>query len=147
MWTPKKYHHQKEAIDFVFQREKGQVPSQLSLWKYNDRDMDEPFYQHVFSGAKRRQPDEANGGIIADEMGLGKSLVILSTIAGSLDRAEEFVASQNQLLSTGPPRTYPSRATLIIAPSSLLINNWIEEVYKYTPPPHLHLVCFLLAKD
>lgn len=109
-------------------------------------------YQHVFSGAKRRQPDEANGGIIADEMGLGKSLVILSTIAGSLDRAKEFVASENQLLSTGPSRTYPSRATLIIAPSSrkqrldvirsygtltnegsVLINNWIEEVYKYTP--------------
>ncbi|KAG2413393.1 hypothetical protein HFD88_002582 [Aspergillus terreus] len=135
--------HQKEAIDFVFQREKGQVPSQLSLWKYNDRDMDEPFYQHVFSGAKRRQPDEVNGGIIADEMGLGKSLVILSTIAGSLDRAKEFVASENQLLSTGPSRTYPSRATLIIAPSSLLINNWIEEVYKHTYPGalrfHKHL--------
>ena len=85
-------------------------------------------------------------------MGLGKSLVILSTIAGSLDRAKEFVASENQLLSTGPSRTYPSRATLIIAPSSrkqtldvirsygiltnegsVLINNWIEEIYKYIP--------------
>lgn len=97
-------------------------------------------------------------------MGLGKSLVILSTIAGSLDRAKEFVASENQLLSTGPSRTYPSRATLIIAPSSrkqrldvirsygtltnegsVLINNWIEEIYKYIPA--LHLVSFLLAKD
>src|SRR4051812_23750653 len=75
-------------------------------------------YQHVFSGAKRPQQDEAQGGIIADEMGLGKSLVILSTAAGSLDRAEVFVPAENQLLPTQPPRKVPSRATLILAPSS-----------------------------
>lgn len=75
-------------------------------------------YQHIFSGAKRPQQDEAKGGIIADEMGLGKSLVILSTVAGSLDRAEDLVAAENQLLPTQPLRKAPSRATLILAPSS-----------------------------
>ncbi|RMJ14385.1 hypothetical protein CDV36_005904 [Fusarium kuroshium] len=124
--------HQKEAIDFVSGREIGNVPSELSLWKYNDLDADEPFYQHIFTGARRPKQEEAEGGIIADEMGLGKSLVILSTIAGSLDRAEKFVASENQLISTEQQSKTPSRATLILAPSSLLIKNWMEEVHKHT---------------
>ncbi|RSL69584.1 hypothetical protein CEP53_002167 [Fusarium sp. AF-6] len=124
--------HQKEAIDFVSGREIGNVPSELSLWKYNDLDADEPFYQHIFTGARRPKQEEAEGGIIADEMGLGKSLVILSTIAGSLDRAEKFVASENQLASTEQQSKTPSRATLILAPSSLLIKNWMEEVRKHT---------------
>ena len=34
--------HQKEAIDFISQRETGQLSSDLSLWKYNDVDADEP---------------------------------------------------------------------------------------------------------
>ncbi|KAF9785606.1 hypothetical protein IL306_005429 [Fusarium sp. DS 682] len=116
--------HQKEAIDFVLGREIGNIPSELSLWKYNDMDADEPLLEpkpdlnHIFTGAKRPKQEEAEGGIIADEMGLGKSLVILSTIAGSLDRAEKFVASENELISTEQQSKTPSRATLILAPSS-----------------------------
>ena len=34
--------HQKEAIDFICRRETGELSSELSLWKYNDLDMDEP---------------------------------------------------------------------------------------------------------
>ena len=75
-------------------------------------------FQHVFSGAKRPQRDEAKGGIIADDMGLGKSLVMLSTIAGSLDRAEQFVSAENQTLPSQPQPKVASRATLILAPSS-----------------------------
>jgi hypothetical protein len=45
-------------------------------------------YQHVFSGARRPQQEEAKSGIIANKMSLGKSLIILSTIVGSLDRAK-----------------------------------------------------------
>jgi SWI/SNF-related matrix-associated actin-dependent regulator of chromatin subfamily A3 len=71
-------------------------------------------YQHVFTGAKRPEPQEARSGILADEMGLGKSLVILSTIAGSLTRAREF----SEVRSENPAAKVPSRATLILAPSS-----------------------------
>ncbi|KAI6090313.1 SNF2 family N-terminal domain-containing protein [Hypoxylon rubiginosum] len=135
--------HQKEAVDFIFQRETEQISSDLSLWKYNDMDADEPFYQHVFSGAKRPERAEARGGIIADEMGLGKSLVILSTIAGSLDRAKDFAAAENQQLSVPPMRKTASSATLILAPSSLLIDNWVDEIRKHTNPGtlpfHKHL--------
>ncbi|KAF5254485.1 hypothetical protein FANTH_743 [Fusarium anthophilum] len=102
------FPYQKEAIDFILKRETGDIPSELSLWKYNSKDADEPFYQHLFSGAKRPNQEEAEGGILADDMGLGKSLVILSTIAGSLDRANAFVDSSQR-----------SAATLIVVSSTL----------------------------
>ncbi|KAK6829653.1 P-loop containing nucleoside triphosphate hydrolase [Apiospora arundinis] len=124
--------HQKEAVDFVYRRETEQIDSDLSLWKYNDVDADEPFYQHVLSGAKQPKRAEARGGIIADEMGLGKSLVIISTIAASLARAKEFVAAENQKRVSQPGRKKASGATLIIVPSSLLIDNWADEVRKHT---------------
>ncbi|EFY98115.2 DNA repair and recombination protein RAD5C [Metarhizium robertsii ARSEF 23] len=124
--------HQREAIDFILQRETSSLPSELSLWKYNDLDGDKPFYQHIFSGAKRPQQEETKGGIVADEMGLGKSLVMLSTVAGSLDRAEDFFSSQIQLFSNKSAKKAPSKATLIVAPSSLLIDNWIHEIRRHT---------------
>ncbi|KAG5801390.1 hypothetical protein H9Q74_009290 [Fusarium xylarioides] len=111
------FPYQKEAIDFILKRETGDIPSDLSLWKYNSTDADEPFYQHVFSGAKRPRQEEAEGGILADDMGLGKSLVILSTIAGSLDRANAFGDSNQR-----------TAATLIVVSSTLLIDNWVEQI-------------------
>ncbi|KAJ5660825.1 uncharacterized protein N7484_000197 [Penicillium longicatenatum] len=117
--------HQKEAIDFISQREKGAADLE-GLWKYNDTDEDEPFYQHVLNGERRREPDHAKGGIVADEMGLGKSLVILSVIAGSLDEARRFGAQK----SPQQTRT-PSKATLIIVPSTFLIDNWIKEIQRH----------------
>ncbi|KAJ3579073.1 hypothetical protein NPX13_g1492 [Xylaria arbuscula] len=129
--------HQKEAVDFIFRRETERSSSELSLWKLNDVDADEPFYQHIFSGAKRPEPAEARGGIIADEMGLGKSLIILSTIAGSVARSQEFVYRENQQLSCEPPKRRASRGTLILAPSSLLIDSWVDEIRKHTHPGSL----------
>lgn len=101
----------------------------------------------MFTGAKRPERDEAQGGIIADEMGLGKSLVILSTIAGTLDQAEAFVDPDRQAQDERKIRT---RATLVLAPSSrkqpwilhlnmrltlilqlVLIDSWVDEIRKY----------------
>jgi SWI/SNF-related matrix-associated actin-dependent regulator of chromatin subfamily A3 len=134
--------HQKEAIDFIAQRETGKLSSELSLWKYNDLDQDIPYYQHIFTGAKRPERSEVKGGIIADEMGLGKTLVILSTIAGTLDRAQEFVL-KNQPVDGQKQRKIPSHATLVIAPSSLLVDSWVKEIYDQAYPSaitfHRHL--------
>ncbi|XDG06032.1 hypothetical protein ABKA04_005647 [Annulohypoxylon sp. FPYF3050] len=76
-------------------------------------------------------------------MGLGKSLVILSTIAGSLDRANTFVNNEKQLRVSQPLNKVASGATLILVPSSLLIDNWVDEIRKHTNPGtlpfHKHL--------
>ncbi|KAI0968626.1 SNF2 family N-terminal domain-containing protein [Xylaria arbuscula] len=132
----KLHPHQKEAVDFVFRREMGQLSSDLSLWKYDDTDPNEPFYRHVLSGSKRPEPAEITGGIIADDMGLGKSLVMISTIVSSIDRAKEFVASQSS-------RKIACPATLIIVPSSLLIDNWVDEIRKHTNPGSLAFYKYL----
>jgi len=72
----------------------------------------------VLTGAKRPLRDEAKGGIIADDMGLGKSLVILSSIAGSLDQAKEFVSEQGLKSPDSINKKPGSRGTLILAPST-----------------------------
>lgn len=53
---------------------------------------------------------------MADEMGLGKTLVILSVIAGSLDRAQEFEGPG--IDETQSQTKANSQATLILVPSS-----------------------------
>lgn len=101
------------------------------------------------TGAKRPQRDEAKGGIIADDMGLGKTLVVLSAIAGSLNKAAEFVSNYAGDLSTLSGVQHATRATLILAPSTrkfhldlkcyiqklayvnfyaVLIDSWIDEI-------------------
>ena len=80
-------------------------------------------YQHLISGVKSRTLDDAKGGILADDMGLGKSLVMISTIAGSLERAHTFSTSEKNSLVPGNRPVVASKATLIIAPSPCMFAN------------------------
>ncbi|KAH9240166.1 hypothetical protein K456DRAFT_1826169 [Colletotrichum gloeosporioides 23] len=150
--------HQKAAIDYVFKREMGGLPSELSLWEFNSNEEGAELrvypeeycynfantlrsYQHTISGSKLSQPEKATGGIIADEMGLGKSLVILSAIAGSLNRAAAFSSlakprcGRSDELSDEQEDRSPTGATLIEVPSScksrryLLIVNPTRHIY------------------
>lgn len=70
---------------------------------------------------KSALPIENGGGILADDMGLGKSLTMLSTIAGSLDLAQEY-ANSNRLSQSSTCDdmvrvTSASKSTLVIVPS------------------------------
>lgn len=56
--------------------------------------------------------------MIADDMGLGKSLTILSAIASSLDDAADFVSTQRSGLKETSDTPVPSKATLIMVPST-----------------------------
>lgn len=79
-------------------------------------------YQHVLTGARSPRRDEVLGGIVADDMGLGKSLVMLSTIATSTDRAKAFAnLSDAQNGASQDTSRKNSRATLILAPSTCKI--------------------------
>ncbi|KAJ6000208.1 hypothetical protein N7481_000617 [Penicillium waksmanii] len=107
------------------------MPEEQSLWKYNDEDEDEPFYQHALNGERKSQPSHARGGILADEMGLGKTLVILSVIAGTLDRAKEF---EELDIDESQPQIQPqpklnSQATLILVPSTLFHKHIGQDRY------------------
>ncbi|KAL3298864.1 SNF2-related protein [Colletotrichum asianum] len=126
--------HQKVAIDYILRRESGQLPSKLSLWRSGEDDEGIKLYHHVITGSKRRDPAESRGGIIADEMGLGKSLVVLSALAGSIESASLFLHNdlQREDASTNFKSLRRSSATLVVVPSSLLTDNWIDEIRKHT---------------
>ncbi|KAF6824281.1 DNA repair protein rad5 [Colletotrichum musicola] len=128
--------HQSAAIDYVYRTESENLPPEMSLWRYNDDDEEASYHQHVITGFKSTTPLETTGGIIADEMGLGKSLVMLSIIAGSLDRAASFRDDLLNKRGCGHDRLFPepSIATLVVVPSSLLIDNWINEIRRHTFP-------------
>ena len=80
-------------------------------------------YQHTIVGTRRTtRPDERCGGILADDMGLGKSLTTLSTIVGSLHRAQDYAESSAQPQPSNcnaKKSAKPAgKATLIIVPSA-----------------------------
>ncbi|KAK2605749.1 hypothetical protein N8I77_008564 [Diaporthe amygdali] len=144
--------YQMEGLDFICRRETGELPLELVV-----NDSGDQVYQHTIIGARRPQPSDIKGGILADEMGVGKTMVALATIAASLDRASDFVSSTptNEAKITGRRR---SKATLIIAPSSLVIDGWVDQIrehvypggltfYKYHGPQRQQEANLLFEKD
>ncbi|CAN9204159.1 unnamed protein product [Alternaria alternata] len=96
-------------------------------------------FQHVLTKSEALERREARGGILADDMGLGKSLTMLSAIASSLQDAESFVSTPTASAKESSNDLKPSRATLIVVPSTTLIDNWIDEIRTHTFP---HKVTF-----
>jgi SWI/SNF-related matrix-associated actin-dependent regulator of chromatin subfamily A3 len=126
--------HQELGVNFVAQRE-GRIPSRLSsLWeKKRPGNMD--FYEHAITGTKRSQKEETFGGILADEMGLGKTVTMLAAIADSMSASHDFRRETN------PSRTKPhSRATLVIAPSVLVLEEWLSDIQDHLFPAQLRLL-------
>jgi SWI/SNF-related matrix-associated actin-dependent regulator of chromatin subfamily A3 len=108
--------HQKQALNFIQQRESGTMDDNLSLWKLHGT-KDQPYYQHEITGFRTETyPAETRGGILADEMGLGKTLSLVSAIVTSLDEAWAYPNDQETRARVGA--NWRSRATLVVAPSA-----------------------------
>ncbi|KIW70325.1 hypothetical protein, variant 1 [Phialophora macrospora] len=127
--------HQKTALDFMLQREMGPIPLEFSLWEPDDAGGGEGF-SHVITKAKSRlKPSETGGGILADEMGMGKSLSILALVTKTLDAAQAWQqGSDDALRGLSTERISeltPSRATLVLVPSALLLHEWQAEIQKH----------------
>ncbi|CAI6242193.1 unnamed protein product [Periconia digitata] len=123
--------HQKEALDFMTRRELGSLPSSMSFWRSHSSENKASFYENVITHTRNNVPEEPLGGILADDMGLGKTLTSLAVIVGSLDRALDFARER-----TGEPidtwhKTVPSKATLVVVPSSLLLDSWATEIERH----------------
>jgi SNF2 family DNA or RNA helicase len=127
--------HQKEALEFMSQRENGPVPDEFLLWKPDEIE-GQPCYRHAITGAvSRLHREETGGGILADEMGMGKTLSILALVLRTLEPALEW-SSQNKAdamrdHSIGRQSLIRTRATLIIASSDLMINEWMQEMERH----------------
>ncbi|KAL2845415.1 SNF2 family N-terminal domain-containing protein [Aspergillus pseudoustus] len=121
------YPHQAEALDFMTQRETGNIADEYRLWK-RETVGGEQLYRHAITGTKEREePDESGGGILADEMGMGKSLTTLVLIGKTMPGAKEWVSHQTHLQGIILAEK-PCRATLVVVPSRVLINTWVREI-------------------
>ncbi|KAJ5020759.1 SNF2 family N-terminal domain-containing protein [Bipolaris maydis] len=96
-------------------------------------------FQNVLTKFEALKRCEARGGILADDMGLGKSLTMLSAIAKTLQDAESFASASTANATGSSTVRKPSRATLIVVPSTTLIDNWVDEIRTHTYP---HKVTF-----
>ncbi|KAI0546032.1 hypothetical protein F4679DRAFT_559161 [Xylaria curta] len=124
--------HQKEAVDFLLCRESTEKQAKI-LWKLESLNSERPMYRHVITGLTSPKPHDTLGGILGDGMGLGKTLSMIACIVYSLVYASEFATS----LTKDPQRTLfpiPVASTLIIVPSVLLMDTWVEEIEKHVVP-------------
>ncbi|KAI1204790.1 SNF2 family N-terminal domain-containing protein [Annulohypoxylon truncatum] len=115
--------HQEMALSFMMQREFGPISPEFSFWTL-EKNIITPLYRHKLTHAELAElPDELGGGILADDMGMGKSLSTLALITTTLEQAQSW--SQE---TPGSPRDVRTRATLVIVPSTLIMNSWLKEV-------------------
>ncbi|KAL6413087.1 promoter binding protein RUSH-1alpha [Ilyonectria robusta] len=115
--------HQETALGFMMQRELGPIPLEFRLW-VPERNLMTTLYRHQLTDAESAdQPNELGGGILADDMGMGKSLSTLALITATLEDAHSW--SQDGAAKFEKCR---SRATLVIVPSTLIMNSWLKEI-------------------
>ncbi|CAN9340292.1 unnamed protein product [Alternaria alternata] len=118
--------HQKTALAFMMQREDGPIPEKYALWEAIEEEGVQ-CYRHAVSNARC-------GGILADEMGMGKTLSILALIIRTLNAAHSWKI-QNEIPDVGSSQVarckHHSGATLIVASSDLMINEWFQELDKH----------------
>lgn len=127
--------HQKEGLDFMCQRENGPIPDEFLLWKQDILE-GKSILRHAITDYVSRLPRvETGGGILADEMGMGKTLSILALVLRTLGEAHVWNAGGNTdafaETSLGRKPLLRTRATLIIANSDLMINEWLQEIDRH----------------
>ena len=89
-------------------------------------------FRHAVTNAKSRAPSsEIGGGILADEMGMGKSLSILALITKTIESSQQWEHGKNSHRDdSATTHQKPIRATLVLVPSAVLINEWLNEIRK-----------------
>ncbi|KAL2830493.1 SNF2 family N-terminal domain-containing protein [Aspergillus cavernicola] len=130
------FGHQREAVDFILSRESlhHHAESQ-NLWILESANPRTPVYKHIITGMRSPERADILGGILADGMGLGKTLSMIASIVTSIPRHEEL--SMDDVMNNGKgldTSLIPVRCTLVIVPSVLLLDGWIEEIEKHVTP-------------
>ncbi|KAK6080211.1 SNF2 family domain-containing protein [Seiridium cupressi] len=123
--------HQRDVVDFLLARETESTSSNGTLWK-EELDGGRKLFRHAITGSKSPSPIDALGGILADDMGLGKTLSMIASIATSLARARDYVATGRTNVSNR--NLIPTPATLVVVPSALILDGWVDEIQKHVAP-------------
>ena len=97
------YKHQKQALTFMIQRERGWTVTgeRKDIWKAETDEAGRVFYFNTVSGQKQMRPPKTfRGGLLTDAPGLGKSLSIIALIATTNARVEHGINGDNVLAAT-----------------------------------------------
>ncbi|GAP89897.2 putative alpha- -mannosyltransferase [Rosellinia necatrix] len=123
--------HQKQALTFMTQRERGWAfdKEYIDIWEACIVDHGIYFVNTVSNAYQHEEPAEFCGGIIADTMGLGKTLTMIALVAADLDSPRERMSHK-----AGHHQDIPGvDTTLIIVPPPLL-DTWEEQLSEYYRP-------------
>ncbi|PYH39514.1 DEAD/DEAH box helicase [Aspergillus neoniger CBS 115656] len=120
--------HQWEAVDFILSRESAYPRTKYTLWRPESRNWNEHVYRNKITGTTSPEPVDIRGGILADDMGVGKTLSMIASIVASSPYDTITLEKQANL------KLVPSRSTLVVVPSVLLLHGWIDEVKKHVIP-------------
>ncbi|KUM63746.1 hypothetical protein ACN42_g3353 [Penicillium freii] len=116
------YPHQEEALDFMTQRETGEITAEYRLWQPKTIGAEQVFSHVITHDQRQDMPDESGGGILADEMGMGKSLTTLVLIGKTTRDAHQW-AAYSDTLPTSSLAGKPCRATLLIVPQQCTLTS------------------------
>ena len=106
----KLYKHQKQALTFMMQRERGWATKshQRDIWKEENDALGRVVYFNTVSGQRQfRPPKQFRGGLLTDAPGLGKSLSIIALIALTVENRGNIQHDESS-----------SNTTLLIVPKT-----------------------------
>lgn len=123
------FPHQTRAVQFMIEREIGPIPEALKLWQHAVEE-NRAGFKHVITESWATEPyTETGSGLLADEMGMGKTRSTLSLIAKRLPHARQWFQSGNDPIPEPKVAETRSKATLVVVPSLLIMNDcWINEL-------------------
>ncbi|KAK0622598.1 SNF2 family N-terminal domain-containing protein [Immersiella caudata] len=133
--------HQKQALTFMLQREKGWTfdENTLDLWDVIDTGRGRFFINRISGAHQNEEPKQFYGGIVADPMGFGKTLTTIALVATDVCGPQDPFSDLNDLFDnhdTDLEMADPSFQTLIVVPPPLL-DTWEEQLAEHVIPDGL----------
>ncbi|KAJ2988148.1 hypothetical protein NUW58_g4127 [Xylaria curta] len=114
-------NHQIEAVNFLMSRESTEKQRKI-LWKLETSNSQKPI--HTITGSTSSKPNDILGGILGD---------------ASMARAAEFVSGFSKTDSPITMSPAPVSSTLVVVPSVLLLDAWMDEIERHVVPGTLSI--------
>lgn len=120
--------HQKQALTFMLQRERGWAYDSVhdrtasDMWQLVNTDTSRAFFNCISDRCQIDEPPAFSGGIIADPMGLGKTLTMIALVATDL---KGYSKEPGHLAEFGEDMEYEDggecESSKILVPTTLIV--------------------------